>query len=156
MRLLAIDPASYSTGLAIFDNGVLQFAFTTQVSVKEPQARRLAMAQQIYAVVVDQRPSVVACEEPSIQGRNGNAMHRLLGMIEFLSETPVNYVHPMTLKAFFGSGKLDKFEMALAAGEMLKTDAEKEMIAQFIEREEWDATDAICVGLAYLSKKAAN
>lgn len=157
MRLLAIDPGSNKLGYAIFNNEELielgHFKSTTETPLK----RRLQMADEL-AKTLDSY-DLIACEEPTLQGRNNIGMNRLLGYIEYLAHQSildVSFVHPMTLKKFTGNGSSEKLDMALAAGNMLKTDKEKELLAMAIEKEDFDATDAACVGLWFLNKEVKN
>lgn len=144
-RLLAIDPASNKTGLAFFIDEVLVATKTITSDGSTPLARRLSMASKIepFIETVDK----ISTEEPHLMGVNANGMNRLLGYIEFMTKGKITMVHPMTLKKFTGSGSSDKLEMALAIGQMLKTDQEQEILANAIIREAWDETDAVAVGL---------
>jgi len=156
--LLAIDPGSNKLGLAWFSSGVLIAAKTLVTSKTSPLERRLDMANKIaeFVDLVDD----VASEEPLLLGRNNNFMQRLLGYIELLTNGKVWMIHPMTLKKFMNSGTSDKLDMALAAGKMLQSEDEKEILAKLITEElekpddeqSFDATDAVCVGLAYLKR----
>lgn len=143
--LLAIDPGSNKLGLAFFINNALVATKTLTTDKTTPIDRRLDIADKL-AVFMD-TVDKIASEEPFLQGQNNNGMQRLLGCIELLTNGKVKMVHPMTLKAFMASGSSDKLEMALAAGEKVSTDAEKEVIADAIAREAWDETDAVCVGM---------
>lgn len=148
--LLAIDPGSNKLGLAFFMNGELVGTRTLTTSETEPLKRRLDIANQL-AEYIDLFDSV-ASEEPLLLGRNNNAMQRMLGVIEHLTKGKVIFCHPMTLKAFTGSGSNDKLDMALAIGEMLNKDSEKELLAKAITEEAFDETDAVAVGLWALDK----
>lgn len=151
MKLLAIDPASYKCGVALFDNKVLVQTMTLVSKGATPLERRLDIMKQLSAVILSSEE--VCSEEPLLLGRNNNFMQRLLGMIEFVSGGQVSFIHPMTLKKQLGGGKKDKLEMALAAGERLVTDTEKEILADAIAREAWDETDAVAVGLAHIMRE---
>jgi Holliday junction resolvasome RuvABC endonuclease subunit len=150
--LLAIDPGSNKCGVAFFSSGVLIAAKTIISDKASPLERRLDMAVKLdsFFDAVDE----VTSEEPLLLGRNNNGMQRLLGCIEYLTQGKVSFIHPMTLKAFMGTGKADKLDMALAAGEMVQTPGEQEILAGLIRDEDFDATDAVCVGLAYLKRKS--
>lgn len=149
-NLVAIDPGSNKCGLAFFINGLLVATKTLLTDKKTPIERRLDIADKlsVFMETVDS----VASEEPFLQGQNNNGMQRLLGCIELLTNGKVSMVHPMTLKKFTGSGSSDKLEMALAVGEKFNTEAEQEILADAINREAWDETDAIAVGLWALNK----
>jgi hypothetical protein len=148
-NLLAIDPGSNNCGVAFFSSGTLLAARTISSFKTTPLERRLDIAYKLDSFFdsVDK----VASEEPCLLGKNNNGMNRLLGYIEYLTQGKVQFIHPMTLKKFMGSGSSDKLEMALAAGEMLKTETEQEILAKLITAEDFDATDAICVGLWMLN-----
>ncbi len=87
-----------------------------------------------------------------MQGKANISMQRVLGGLEFIMTPMMSYIHPMTLKSQLGSGSLDKLEVALAAGELLKTDKEKDILADLIAKEEFDATDAIAIGVNHLRR----
>lgn len=147
--LLAIDPGSNKLGLAWFNNGKLVSTETLTTSASTPTARRLEVGEKLANYV---HSSEIASEEPFLLGRNNNGMQRLLGYIEWLTRGKVSFYHPMVVKKFTGSGTSDKLEMALAVGEMLETEAEKEILADAINREAYDETDAVCIGLTHLGK----
>lgn len=147
-RFLAVDPGSNKLGLAFFISGCL-IATKTLISTEiTPLKRRLDMVDKlsVFVETVDK----VASEEPFLQGQNNTGMQRLLGGIELLTNGNVQFVHPMTLKKFTGSGSSDKLDMALAIGERL-TEKEQEILADAINREAWDETDAVAVGMWALS-----
>jgi Holliday junction resolvasome RuvABC endonuclease subunit len=152
MRMLAIDPASNKTGIAIFESGRLIHTSTLTTSAQVPIVKRLEIAMQLVPLISS--ADVVVSEEPFLQGKANQGMQRLLGMIEKLSQGSVVFYHPMTVKAALGSGTLDKFEIALAAGDKLPTEAEKELIASAVTREAWDESDAVAIGLTYIQKHA--
>lgn len=147
-KLLAIDPGSNKCGIAEFEGCTLKSTFTLVTKHTNPLEKRLDISWQLEELI--KTADQVISEEPLLLGRNNNGMQRLLGCIEFLaheSTIPLKFVHPMTLKKFMGAGTSDKLDMALAAGEMLKTEPEQELLAGAITREAWDETDAVCVGL---------
>jgi Holliday junction resolvasome RuvABC endonuclease subunit len=145
--ILAIDPASNKTGIAIFSDGELQFTSTFVATADTPLKRRIQTA--VYLNQLFDQYGLTVCEEPLLLGRNNNGMQRLLGMIE-LGDPNVVFIHPMTIKKAMGSGTLDKLSVAIAAGEKLQTEKEKEIIADAVNREAWDETDAVAIGLTYL------
>lgn len=149
--LLAIDPGSNKLGLAWFVNGKLSFTETLTTTAATPTARRLEVGEKLANYV---HSSEIASEEPLLLGRNNNGMQRLLGYIEWITRGKVAFYHPMTVKKFTGSGSSDKLEMALAVGEILETDEEREVLADAINREAYDETDAVCIGLTHLRKNA--
>lgn len=152
MRVLAIDPGSYKTGLAMFVNTELTNTSTIEVKITDPKYRRMTMIQRLDDYMMFNRPNIVICEEPYLRGPANNGMQRLLGCIEWLNFgfAPLTFIHPMTVKKKMGAGTLDKLEVALAAGKLLKTDQEKEIMARAIAREAWDETDAVAIGLTFL------
>lgn len=152
-KLLAIDPGSNKLGLAIFVNGVLAETKTLVTREIDPLKRRLDMAVQLSEYV--DKANKIASEEPLLLGRNNNGMQRLLGILEFVTAGDIQFVHPMTLKAFTGSGSNDKLDMALAVGERLST-FEQEILAEAITNEAWDETDAIAVGLWAINRENEN
>lgn len=148
-RLLAIDPGSNKLGLAFFISGCLIATKTLTTTEKTPLERRLDMVNklEVFTQEIDQ----VVSEEPLLLGRNNNGMQRLLGYIEFITGGTVGFVHPMTLKKFTGSGSSDKLDMALAVGEKL-SEKEQDIMADAINREAFDETDAIAVGMWALKR----
>ena len=149
-NLVAIDPGSNKLGLAFFINGLLVATKTLLTDKQTPLERRLDITDKL-SVFID-AGCAVASEEPLLLGRNNNGMQRLLGCIELVTKGLVKFVHPMTLKAFTGSGSNDKLDMALAIGERL-SEQEQEILADAINREAFDETDAIVVGLFALNRK---
>lgn len=149
--LVAIDPGSYSLGLAYFLDGKLVKSETILITEKDPKLRRFAMAirlsQKLGAEV-----TAVACEEPFLLGYTAHGMQRLLGMIEYIAGPEVKFIHPSTVKAFTGHGSKNKLEVADACREMLKGESEKEIVTEAIKRKAFDETDAIAVGLTYIYK----
>lgn len=154
MRLVAIDPGSKSTGVAVFDDGILKETRRLIMISEDPRHRRVQMARLLDLFLDEKNPDHVVCEEPQIQGVNGNYMHRLLGSFEFLCHPNLSYFHPATVKkSITGTGKAEKLEVALEAGKLLATDTEQEILANLIAREAFDETDAVAVGLTYLMSK---
>lgn len=143
--LLAVDPGSNKMGLAFFIDNKLVATKTLTTDKQTPLERRLDIADKLGVFI--QTVDIVISEEPLLLGRNNNGMQRMLGYIEFITGGLVKFVHPMTLKAFIESGSSDKLEMALAAGEKLHSEEEKEILAKAITNEAFDETDAVCVGL---------
>lgn len=152
MRLLAIDPGSNRCGLAWFEDGQLIKTITVTTEATSPLLRRLDISTKLKLVIFSDNPDKITSEEPLLLGPNNNGMQRLLGMIEQTTAGLVNFIHPMTVKKFMGHGGKDKLEVALAAGRLVKTDREQDIIADAIHREAWDETDAAAIGLTYLMK----
>lgn len=163
-NLIAIDPGSNKSGVAIFKDGALVHA--TTINAKQSlslQLKRVMLAADVFFHIdslfdtfkIDPNQFdtyQVVSEEPFLQGKSNTSMQRYLGNLEEMFVGRINYIHPMTIKKFMGSGDSDKLSMALAAGEMLKTEAEQEVLAKAINEEAYDATDAVCVGLCYLGR----
>lgn len=142
--LIALDPASHHFGVAFFINKKLIATKTLHSDKKTPLERRLDMIDKLEPLISGNKR--IISEEPLLLGKNNSGMQRLLGYIEFITAGQVNWVHPMTLKAFTGSGDNDKLEMALAIGERLD-EQEQEILADAVRREAFDETDAVAVGL---------
>lgn len=159
MNLIAIDPGTKSLGIAYFDNGILKDTFTLTSYGNDRQGRQVEIMQQM-ALTLGQipfdgaGPFRIVCEEPMLMGKSNNAMQRMLGALEweFHAVGGLEYISPMSVKMHMGSGKLDKFEVALAAGALLTTDEEQEMMASLISNEAWDATDAVAIGLCFIKE----
>lgn len=161
MHLIAIDPATKKLGLAYFQDGKLVETKTISSGGRDRQGRQ----QEILTLIIEwfneknfnrKHRLEIACEEPTLRGKSNNAMQRILGGLECLftviTSPPIyfNYIHPMTLKARMGHGSLDKLEIAMAAGKLLETEEEKEIMAKLITEERWDEADAAAVGLCHL------
>ena len=163
--LLALDPSTNCTGWAVFHDSVLVESGSLPANTKDDRWARqktildklslmLDSELDIYKVDVNESAGyTVVSEEPMIQGRNGLAIHKFLGALERVFSVPINYIHPSTVKKVMGSGKLDKLEVALAAGRLLKTSEEQDKIAELISEEDFDATDAIAIGLCFIEMK---
>lgn len=160
--VFAIDPGTYSCGTAFFMDGTLVDVYTVKSKGKERQGR----LQEIVDGVVRQRDLCIEkipdneidhhisfiCEEPLLRGKSNNVMQRLLGALEY-QHPCLHYISPSTVKRLMGHGDLDKLQVALAAGELLTTDEEREKMAQLVANEDWDATDAVAIGLCYIRFK---
>lgn len=169
MVILAIDPASSSLGYALFhyeDSLELIEAGSLKASKKDPSERRFQMVTNLIEKI-EETPHVVSCEEPKLGGRFQTAsqtgMDKLLGQIEYAFKIRTHggvtlcYYHPMTIKAQVGgSGKATKLEVALGAGQMLLELGDirgQEMVAELVDDEDYDGTDAVAVGLTWYKKE---
>lgn len=148
------------TGLAVFDeNQTLKLTHTIECNVPDRYDRTKKLLCMVMFFLeelhlLEASPDLqIICEEPTLQGKASLAMNRLLGGLEVLFETKMKYVSPMTVKAKMGDGRWDKLEVALGAGEFLKTEEEREILADCITREDWDSTDAIAIGLTHFIKE---
>lgn len=160
--VFAIDPGTYSCGIAMFANNQLVNTSVVVSKSASRQARLEEITSQVQRKFLEFTDSVeesvsddyftVVCEEPLLRGKSNNSMQRLLGAFEHMFAA-VQYIAPTTVKKFMGHGTLDKLEVALSAGEMLKEDSEKEILAQAVSQEQWDATDAVAIGLCYIKTK---
>lgn len=158
-KLLAIDPGSNHIGVALFENNQLVWARTVSTKLKDRYDRTKDILTNLMTALETANPLVdvnrdnfsIICEEPTMRGKANISMQRVLGGLEFLMTPKMSYIHPMTLKANLGSGSLDKLEVALAAGELLFTDTEKDILADLIAKEEFDATDAVAIGISHIT-----
>lgn len=159
--LFALDPSTTRTGWALFHDTVLVKAGSVAADRDQDRwSRQSHILTSLMDIMIEvgvdwNRTSgyTVVSEEPMVQGRNGLALHKLLGAFEGIFNIPIDYIHPSTVKKVMGSGKLDKFEVALAAGRLVKTDKEQEIIASLISEEDFDATDAIAIGLCWMEMR---
>lgn len=156
--LVAIDPGTNAIGVALFKGTRLIEARTISASGQR-YLRTKTIIKNLMAYLTENVPEefnweveglTVVCEEPLLRGKSNTAMQRLLGQLEFLFQAQIHYFAPTQVKKAMGAGTLDKFEVALAAGAMLETDEEQIIMADLIIKEEWDATDAVAIGLTYL------
>lgn len=162
--LLAIDPGSNSLGWAVFSNGVLFRAGSIKTAITKNRLRRFEMIIEGLENLFKAYPycRAVVIEDPFLRGSGNNTMEKIKGSIEslffLLGAKPrslvdrVHYIPPTTLKKYFGSGDLDKKQMAVKARSHLSTPAEKKLLNEFIKIEDFDATDTICLGLCFLEK----
>ena len=151
--LLAIDPGTNKTGLAWFNKETLVGTLTMDASLNRvPLERRKQLAMDLTCFLNLKSFQLVICEEPMLLGKSNTPMQRYLGMIELLIKDSLKFIHPKTVKKLMGCGSLDKQEVALAAGGLLTTSAEQDILAEAIHREAWDETDAIAIGLAFIKQ----
>lgn len=156
-HLLAIDPGSNKTGVALFRDGVL-VATGTFTGNGERAERTFEIVESLLNYIPS-NVSYVVMEDPLLKGKSNNSMQRFIGALELalLREyrlKQVSYIHPQTVKKMMGAGQ-DKKDMAWAAFKMLESDAEKDILTAAIEREAFDETDAVAIGLTYLVKQGA-
>lgn len=151
--ILAIDPGSIKCGFARFSkDGKLLDCGHSVASAKNRWERQLQILTPMEHNL--RTAEIVISEEPMMQGKAAQAMHKFLGAMEFARKAEIEWVHPMTVrKAIAGSGKADKIEMALAAGAMMELESDQDLIAELIAKEEFDVTDAIAVGLYWFLKQ---
>ena len=165
MKLLAIDPASYKLGLALFEDGVLLGAQTVEAAANLDRLARMSyMIDKVAEVMTYFRPETIVIEDPFLKGKGNPIMERLKGCMEATTQIilgwptersitdMIHYIAPTTVKKYMGSGSLDKLEVATAAFSFIHTEDGKELLAELIESKEWDATDAIAIGLSYYLK----
>lgn len=149
-KVVAIDPGSYECGIAWFTWGRLQGTKTIYSDDKDIYQRRFIICERLRQVL--DQADVIICEEPFLRGPPNNTMQRLLGAFEYLARGHINFISPMTVKAFTGSGKNDKLQVAKGAREFL-AEQERCMIDDLISRNFWNETDAIAVGLAWINRE---
>lgn len=150
--LLAVDPGTKTCSIAWFIDGTLAETITIKSDNQERWIRQYEIITALQGYL--RRADQVVSENPMMQGIAAQSMHKFLGALEYARGNEVHWVHPMTVrKAIAGSGKADKLEMAIAAGAMLKTEAEQDILAQLVADEDFDATDAISIGLYWLGKQ---
>lgn len=164
MKLLAIDPGSQLLGIALFEDGILTGASTLEITKGERLERVSCIIDKLAEVMNFFKPDIVVVEDPFFRGRNQSLFERMKGSIEATAaiilgwptdrelKDIIIYISPTTVKKYMGSGSLGKLEVALGAGDLVHTADEKELIANLIDREEFDATDAIAIGLTYYLK----
>lgn len=155
-RLIAIDPGSKSLGIAVFDHKsrklIEAYSLKSSYEAYSNRIKQLCRALKLQIIKLDQT-EVVVCEDPLLRGYANNVMQRLIGALEASLEPVFNFIHPMTVKKALGSGTLDKDKVAKKALKLLKTDEEKALLNAAITRKDYDATDAVAIGLTYLIQK---
>ncbi len=155
MNLIAIDPGTNKTGIAYFQDGVLKACTSLTATDAVPLSyKRAALARRVSNVITmivqDSRSYEVVSEEPFLRGPANTSMSRFLGMLELIFGGKINYIHPSTVKAFFKTK--EKIDVAIAAGAYLKTPEEQNRLARAIADEEFEATDAGALGIAFMEK----
>lgn len=156
--LLAIDPGTNSTGLALFQDDKLITAGSVHASATaERYIRTKVILNQLLAYSsgygfkrTHETKQILACEEPVTKGHASVALNRLLGGIEALFENKPLYIAPTAVKKAMGKGTLDKKEVKLAALTILTEDER----AVLISGDDYDMYDAIAIGLTALGRHA--
>ena len=151
--ILGLDPGSSSspTAISVFKDGILTDTISIQAKDTWPPRERVYyITNCIKAALGLFMPDFVGIETGHYQGIANERLLRLLGALE--NEIPLNVpiirVNPKTLKKFFGSGNLEKNEMAdIMLEKWLATVKEKNILKEIIKNERWDESDAIAVGI---------
>jgi len=157
VKILAIDPGSNTFGYAIFSDGQLIDAGSYSTIKSDRLEKMFDIVSKIADLIFTYEPDTVVSEEPLLQGKSNTSMQRLLGWTEclafHLNEYTIQYIPPMSVKAYFGSGKFDKLELAIAVKRhLIKSD----IFDKLVQAQAWDATDAVAVGLMYIEKETNN
>lgn len=157
MKLLAIDPGSNTLGWAVFVDGMLVNADSYSTMKSNRIEKMFDMVSRLAELIFDYDIDVIVSEEPLLQGRSNTSMQRLLGWTEcmayHLNGYEINYIAPMSVKAYFGSGKFEKPELAKAISRYLTY---SKIFDILIKNQKWDATDAVAIGLMFIKKEAEN
>lgn len=155
-KLVAIDPGSKKLGVAVFDHKarklITVFSLTSKYEAYSNRLKQLCEALKQQLIDLD-ASEVVVCEDPLLRGYANNIMQRLIGGLEASLSPVFNFVHPMTVKKVLGKGTLEKDKVAKAALKLLKTDGERRIMQSFIDAKDYDATDAVAIGLTYFIQK---
>jgi hypothetical protein len=160
--LIAIDPGSNKLGVAIFEDNILLNAITFKAKAGESLARFEDLTGQ-FCEWMDHSPYVsrnksAILEDPLLQGKANNVMQRFIGFLLYdllyycelqIPRDKIYFVHPSTVKSRFGS--IDKDKLAVAAYQELN-EAEQLIINPLIDSKDFDATDAIAIGLTHLRR----
>ena len=157
MRILSIDPGSNTFGWAIYKNNELVDAGSYSTMKSNRFEKMFDIVSKISELIFTHEPTIIVSEEPLLQGKSNTSMQRLLGWTEclafHLNEYTIQYISPMSVKAYFGSGKFDKLELAIAVKRhLIKSD----IFDKLVQAQAWDATDAVAVGLMYIEKETNN
>lgn len=157
MTVLAIDPGSNTFGWAVYKNNELVDAGSYSTMKSNRFEKMFDMVSQIADLIFLHEPEVIVSEEPLLQGKSNTSMQRLLGWTEclayHLNEYIIQYIAPMSVKAHFGSGRFEKNELAKAVQRQLN---KSQIFDNLILSQNWDATDAVAVGLMYIQKENQN
>jgi len=152
MKLVAIDPGTKKVGLASFHDKTLYYLRTATSKNSDRLQRCLDILWFLEEEI--KTADMVVIEEPKMMGKYQFMMDRFIGMIEYLcveDNIPIYYIHPMTVKSYMKVKKMgDKKELAKKAIKKLKKPRERSLMRRHTAAEDWDATDAVAVGLTWL------
>lgn len=157
--LVAIDPGLYSSGVAFFKDGALVEAYTvtSNAKLKSKVDVRRNLTDSIRGMTSHHCAMwPIALEEPFLRGMSNNSMQRTLGAIENeFKGHAIHYIHPMRVKSLIRAKTVSKKSVAKAAIKLLKTFDEQRMVRDLMKTQEWDATDAVAIGLVHLQTEEA-
>ena len=157
MKLLAIDPGSNTLGWAVYIDGILVNTNAYSTMKSNRIEKMFDMVSRLSELIFDYEIDTIVSEEPLLQGKSNTSMQRLLGWTEcmayHLNEYEIHYISPMSVKAYFGSGKFDKEQLAAAVRKRLPITDEFDKL---IKDQKWDATDAVAIGLMFIEKEKTN
>lgn len=74
--LIGLDTSTKSTGVAIYHNGKLGATLLLTSNIKDSDERMSDMVLQIYSLIDDYKPDIIAIETPSV-ARNVNVQREL-------------------------------------------------------------------------------
>lgn len=167
MKLLAVDPGTKSMGIALYEDGVLVEAGSIKPTGRADRLARIENLIDVFAeYLYFRKPEMLIVEDPLLKGVSNAAMERLKGSIEATSQIVCGwmnenyslhkdliYLAPTFVKKHMGHGQMEKEDMAKIAAAWAVTHHEREVILEKIAENDMDATDAICIGLAFLNRK---
>lgn len=167
MKLLAIDPGTKSMGLALYEDGILLEAGSIKPTGRADRLARIEnLIDRFAEYLYFRKPEMLIVEDPLLKGVSNAAMERLKGSIEATSQIVCGwmnenytlhkdliYLAPTFVKKHMGHGHMEKDEMAAVAKKWAVNPTEKEIVEEMIQQGDFDATDAICIGLAFLNRK---
>lgn len=156
IKILGIDPGTKSspTGIAIIEDISKDVSTSCHVCIFHaelisiPQLpdfiNRKIIAQQVAIIAEYYKADIIICEEPFLQGKANKTMLKFLGVLEASLTQDIEYIAPKSVKKKFGSGKLEKEELA----NKLQKYIDKRLIKNLTRKNKYDILDAIAIALS--------
>lgn len=149
---IGIDPAINSLGLGfIADKEIYSDTLiSTSDDIQGIYDIVTKLKQHIFLAYYFDSEVFITCEQPYLLGKGHDTLMKLLGIIEyelFDKRLEIHFVHPMTLKKYFGSGKFGKKQLANMIKNKLSISTHQKYIDKLIDLELWDETDALAIAI---------
>jgi Holliday junction resolvasome RuvABC endonuclease subunit len=162
--VLGIDPGSNKMGVSVVHNDkiVLADCFESDKDMcpdLRSKIRWMAISLEDYfgkiISVCSRMPDVVCIEEGTYRGVAENSFKRLLGVIEYVIPPYIEImtINPSSLKKYYGSGKLDKAEVASSLRDGLLPSQGRAILDKAVKNKQWDITDSLAVSFYGYRKK---
>lgn len=161
-KILAIDPGTNTAGMAYFDRDRL--IYTQSVSCSDAKENRYGRTLSILGTIFDlteaktnidpnvTKTGTLVCENPIMRGHAQIAIQRFIGGLETLFQRQAVEISPTSVKAAMGFGGASKEDVRKALLELLDEE-ELQVASKVILDRDYDACDAIAIGLTYLGRR---